>query len=256
MRVARVVVHADVTSFRHPFFVTGRQPTFDMPPPSTIHGHCASALGRWPDPLTFFFGLHFTYRSRGQDLEHQHIAQPLSPRTTTRIRTLDGDVRATTEITIQPVPREFLFDVNMTLYLPTAVGAAFRSPTYTVILGRSQDLAEVVSIDEIDLERAGRARVEHTLLPWSVRPCLHFGSTLLLTKYISEPPERRATFERYVVLHEPAFYGEGADPNRAFLQVEGVSFDDLWVDPTIVDDDGFARGVWIHRIADEAPADA
>jgi CRISPR-associated protein Cas5t len=236
MQVVRVLVHADVTSFRHPFFVTGRQPTFDIPPPSTIHGHCASALGRWPDPSSFFFGLHFSYRSRGQDLEHQHIAKVRG---------------ATSEITIQPVPRDFLFDVNMTLYLPADIGIAFRSPTYTVVLGRSQDLGQVVSVDEIDLERPSRARVEHTILPWSIRPCLSFGSTVLLTKYISEPPERHATFERYVVLHEPVFYGEGADPNRSFLRVENISFDDLWIDPTIVDDDGFSRGVWIHRIAGE-----
>lgn len=252
MRVARIVIHADVTSFRHPFFVTGRQPTSDIPPPSTILGHCASALGRWPDPSAFFFGLHFIYRSRGQDLEHQHVAQALSPRTTTRVQTLEGEVRATTEITVQPVPRDFLFDVTMTLYLPMDIGAAFRSPTYTVVLGRSQDLAEVVSIDEIELERPGQARVEHTLLPWSVRPCLYLGSTVLLTKYISEPPERHAQFERYVALHEPIFYGEGADPNRSFLRVEDISFEDLWIDPTIVDEDGFARGVWIHRIAEEA----
>ncbi len=251
MRVARIVVHADVTSFRHPFFVTGRQPSFDLPPPSTIHGHCASALGFWPDPTTFFFGLHFLYRSRAQDLEHQHVTQALSPRTTTRVKTPEGEVRATTEITIQPVPRDFLFDVTMTLYLPVDVGQAFRSPTYTVVLGRSQDLAEVISIDEVELERPGRARVEHTLLPWSVRPCLYAGSTALLTKYISEPPERRAIFERYVALHEPIFYGEGADPNRSFLRVQGISFEDLWIDPTIIDEDGFARGVWIHRIAEK-----
>jgi CRISPR-associated protein Cas5t len=139
----------------------------------------------------------------------------------------------------------------MTLYLPMDLGTAFRSPAYTVVLGRSQDLAEVVSIDEIELERPGQARIEHTLLPWSVRPCLYLGSTVLLTKYISQPPERHTQFERYVALHEPIFYGEGVDPNRSFLRVEGISLEDLWIDPTIVDEDEFARGVWIHRIAEE-----
>ncbi len=136
MRVAKTIIHADVASFRHPFFVTGRQPTSDIPPPSTIHGHCASALGHWPDLSTFFFGLHFSYRSRGQDLEHQHISQPLSPRTTLHIPTLQGEARATTELTIQPVARDFLFDVHMTLYLPIDIGIAFKSPMYSVVLGR------------------------------------------------------------------------------------------------------------------------
>ena len=101
MRVARVEIRADVTSFRYPFFVTGRQPTFDMPPPSTIHGHCASALGEWPDPKSFFFGLAFRYRARGEDLEHQHLATALGPNTRTMVGTLSGPERATTEISIQ-----------------------------------------------------------------------------------------------------------------------------------------------------------
>src|SRR2546425_5315575 len=99
MRVTRVVVEAPVTSFRHPFFVTGRQLTFDFPPPSTILGHCASALGKWPDPATFFFGLHFTSRARAGDLEHQHITAALPLGTQTKVPTPEGPVRATTEIT-------------------------------------------------------------------------------------------------------------------------------------------------------------
>ena len=251
MKVVRVIIRADVTSFRHPFFVTGRQPTSDMPPPSTIYGHCASALGDWPNQSEFFFGIHFMYRSRGQDLKHQHIAEALSPRTLTRVRTPHGDERATTSITVQPVSRDFLFGVTMTLYLPFELGQAFRAPVYPVVLGRSQDLAEIVSVEEITLERVARARVEHTLLPFFVRPYLGFGSTVLLSRYISPPPERYAYFERYIVLHDSVFWGEGADPNQSFIQFEGVTFDDLLVDPTIVDDEGFARGVWIHRITGE-----
>src|SRR5436190_11664575 len=122
MHVTRVVVEATVTSFRHPFFVTGRQLTFDFPPPSTIFGHCASVIGEWPDPATFFFGLHFTSRARAGDLEHQHITAALPSRTKTMVLTPGGPVRATTEVTVQPVWRDFLFDARMTLYLPREIG--------------------------------------------------------------------------------------------------------------------------------------
>ncbi len=250
MRAAKVVVHADVTSFRHPFFVTGRQPTFDMPPPSTIHGHCASALGDWPDPRSFFFGLRFTARSRASDLEHQHLAQALGAKAKTKVVTPEGEVRATTEVGIQPVLRDFLFDCWLTLYLPPALGAAFRAPAFPVVLGRSQDLAEVVSVQEIELERAPRIRLEHTLLPRNLRPCVRFGATVLLTRYIAEPPKREASFAQYIALREPVFLGEGANENRAFLRVPDIGLDDLWVDPAHADDEGFARGVWIHRLVD------
>lgn len=260
LRVARVTVFAPVTSFRHPFFVVGAQPTFDMPPPSTVHGHCASALGRWPDPRTFYFGIHFTFRSRVRDLEHQHITSALGPKAKTMVQSAVGPVRATTEITVQPVVREMLFGATMTLYVDPSVGEAFRAPVFPVTLGRSQDLAEVVEVAEVTLERPGRARIEHTLLPRAVRPCVRFGATVLLSRHITEPPEREATFAQYIVLHEPVFFGDGGDSTRSFVdpgrdrldRVEGISLDDLYVDPTITDDDGFARAVWIHRLTDPA----
>lgn len=248
MRVARVLIHANVTSFRHPFFVTGRQPGFDFPPPSTVHGHCASALGRWPDPATFHFGLHFTFKARASDLEHQHLTQALGPRSRRMIRTPHGETRATTEASVQPVWRDLLFDCQLTLYLPVDLATGFRSPVFPVVLGRSQDLAEVLAVDEVELTRPVRARLEHTLLPRAVRPCVRFGATVLLTRYVSPPPEREAAFAQYIALREPVFLGEGANENRLFLTVPGIDLKPLWVDESHVDDDGFARGVWIHRL--------
>lgn len=251
MRAARVVVSAQMTSFRHPFFVTGRQPTFAMPPPSTVFGHCASALGRWPNVEGFWFGIHFTWRARVDDREHQHIASALGGRAKTMVATATGPQRATTEITVQPVLREILFDAVMTLYLPPDLGAAFRSPAHTVVLGRSQDLAEVRGVDEVELVPAERVRIEHTILPWSVRPCVRQGSTVLLSRRIGEPPGRETEFARYVVVREPVFFGSGADASRAFVSIEGVSVDGLWCDPDprLRDENDWPRGFFIHRIS-------
>jgi CRISPR-associated protein Cas5t len=251
-RVTRVTVRAPVTSFRHPFFVVGRQPSFDIPPPSTVHGLCASALGHWPDPGAFYFGIHFTFRAKARDLEHQHIASALGPKAKTFVPTEQGPARATTEITVQPVVREMLFDVTMTLYLDPMVGEGFRAPVFPVTLGRSQDLAEVVSVEEVTLERPVRARLEHTLLPRAVRPCVRFGATVLLTRHVSEPPERSATFAQYIVLHEPVFFGGPPDTTRTFDKVGGIAVDDLYCDPAVTDEEGFSRGVWLHRLVDPA----
>lgn len=253
MRVARVTVHAPVTSFRHPFFVTGHQPTFLMPPPSTVFGHCASALGRWPEPEQFWFGIHFTFAGRGDDLEHQHVTEAVVERTRTKVPTPEGDRPAVVQVMVQPVRRDFLFDTTMTLYLDPCFAPAFRAPVFPVVLGRSQDLAEVRAVEEVVLEKPARARVEHTLLPAELRPCVRFGNTVLLSRYIGPAPERETTFARYIVLHEPVFFGEEPASTRSFDHVEGVALDDLWCDPTVVDDEGFPRGVWIHRIV-ERPA--
>jgi CRISPR-associated protein Cas5t len=143
-----------------------------------------------------------------------------------------------------------LFDAKMTLYLDPPVGEAFRAPVFPMTLGRSQDLAEVIDVQEITLERPTRARIEHTLLPRAVRPCVRFGATVLLSRHVSEPPERNATFAQYIVLHEPVFFGGNLDSTRSFDRVEGIALNDLFCDPTIADDDGFTRAVWIHRLMD------
>jgi hypothetical protein len=150
------------------------------------------------------------------------------------------------------VRHDFLFGTRMTLYLPPEIGAAFRSPAHTVVLGRSQDLAEIVEVKDLSLERPQRARIEHTILPLSLRPCIRFGTTVLLTRHITEPPAREASFAQYIALREHVHLGEGADPNRAFVTVEGIPLDDLWVDTEHQDDDGFQRGVWIHRLTDSS----
>ncbi|MGH9336325.1 MAG: hypothetical protein ACRD21_21520, partial [Vicinamibacteria bacterium] len=171
-------------------------------------------------------------------------------RAKTMISIPDGEARASTEIRIQPVLRDFLFDCQLTLYLPTELAGAFRSPVFPVVLGRSQDLAEVVSVEEVELTRPGRARLAHTLLPQYVRPCVRFGPTVLLSRRIEPLPKRDAVFAQYIALHEPVFIGEGANPNRAFMNVPGIDLDPLWIDPTHADDEAFARGVWIHRLVD------
>jgi|YNPNPStandDraft_1061719.scaffolds.fasta_scaffold06280_4 CRISPR-associated protein Cas5t len=248
MRAAKVVIGAATASFRHPFFVVGRQPTFDMPPPSTIFGHCASALGRWPARSEFWFGIHFTFRSRARDLEHQHVTTSLSQASRIFVPTAEGPARATTEVSVQPVLRDFLFGVRMTLYLPLVFADAFRNPVYPVVLGRSQDLAEIERVEEIDLVVHDRARLEHTLLPQSLRPGVTAGTTALLSRFVGEPPERPAEFAQYIILHEPVFVGGPGDSPRTFIHFDGADLGALRCDPTERDDEGYYRGVWIHRL--------
>ena len=137
---------------------------------------------------------------------------------------LDGDARDDDKVVVQPVLREFLFDVTMTIYLDPSLGTAFRCPVFPVTLGRSQDLAEIVAVEPLELLKSPRARLEHTLLPRALRPCVRFGSTVLLSRHISKPPKREATFAQYIVLHEPVLLGGPPDTTRTFERVEGVGF--------------------------------
>jgi len=243
--VVKVVIQAPTTSFRYPHFLIGRQPTFDMPPPSTIYGHVASALGELPPPDSFRFGYDFRFASKAKDLEHQHIITAASKRS-----------GASVEVTVQPHWRDFLFKPQLTLYLDNlALGAAFRSPVFCVILGRSQDLAEIVSVEDIELEEQAGAYFVNTLLPFSYRPSVGFGVTVLMPRFIEPPPERRAHFERFIALRDVVYGGEieARDMPRRLILRAGQQAK-WWVDPRTPKDRGVHRAVVFHSCAIEAEA--
>src|SRR2546429_5369568 len=141
MHVLKVVAEGLTTSFRRPHFMHGIQPTFRMPPPATIYGHICSALGEVIPPEGVAFAYHFISRIGFDDIEHTHVLNISSGKLpgTKYSKVLEGRVN--------PFKRELLFQPKLTLYLnhPEWIDA-FRSPHYTVVLGRSQDLFTYTSL--------------------------------------------------------------------------------------------------------------
>jgi CRISPR-associated protein Cas5t len=222
-----------------------------MPPPSTIYGHVASAVGELIPPESFRFGYAFEFQSRASDLEHQHVISPGGSRQNFSVGIIKFPVSV--EAVVQPHLRDFLFKPRLTLYLdPPDLASAFRTPVFCVILGRSQDLAQIVSVEETDLEQASGAYLEHTLLPFSFRALVRFGVTVLMPRYIEPPPERRAHFERFISLRERLFAGivdqGGALGNRRLIEREGARGQWL-VDRSTPAHHGVHRAVVFHSCA-------
>ena len=226
MECLKIEVEAPVCSFRMPHFLVGNQLTYSMPPPSTIFGLVASALGWWPEPQEFEFAYHFRSAGRAFDLEHQHIVSVSSGK-------LPGSgIPKTIQGSIQPIPREFLFDAKLTLYLnrPDWRGQ-FCCPAFAVVLGRSQDLADFTSVDVIELEQSREFGLEHTLLPSTWRPRTGRGSTTWMPRYIGQGPEREAAFASYIELADWVFQKEGEESSRQLLRYGSAEL--LHVDGTV-----------------------
>jgi CRISPR-associated protein Cas5t len=246
MRVLRVSIEAPITSFRHPHFLIGRQLTYEMPPPSTIYGHVMSAVGElWP-PKSIEFGYHFKFKAKARDLEHQHILSRKA-----------GKTKVSYDITVQPHQRDFLFDCSLTLYLKSErleeLRNAFRQPVFCVNLGRSQDLASIRRVEEIELAVADSCYLESTLLPFeSMRLRTGRGITAVMPKYIGPPPLRDPLFERYVVLQQRIFAGplaqipSIAEVDRMLKRADAADSDAWLVDASTGDDRGMRRGVVFH----------
>jgi CRISPR-associated protein Cas5t len=253
MHAVRVVLEGTTTSFRFPHFLVGRQPTFPMPPPSTIYGHICSALGELVDPASLQFAYHFQYTGRADDVEAAHLLELGSGR-------MDRALGApkNVEATLNPLRREVLLHPRLTLYVSSTetagltldrLQAAFREPYYCVALGRSQDLAAYRSVDRVDLVQAPGAYFEGTLLPWEYRWRTGQGIPLLLPRHLDPNDRQVVHWASYVVLERRIFLappGEEGTLAPASRLRRLAADEQVWVDRDSPPVRGLHRAVVWH----------
>jgi CRISPR-associated protein Cas5t len=217
MRVLKVIAEGLTTSFRYPQFMQQIHPSYPMPPPATIYGHIASALGEWFDPRGVQFAYRFTYSARVKDMEHIIVlsASTGNLKETKIPKVLEGN--------INPFAREMFFQPRLTLYINRPEWeSAFRSPRYAVVLGRSQDLFTYSDVSVIELQQADQAYFEHTLLPYSATRYTNRGFALLMPRYVDYANRRRPDFANYFVVQERIrsqsdFLWFGEQPQETYL---------------------------------------
>jgi len=195
VKLLRIEGEGITTSFRYPFFMMGRHPTFPMPPPATIYGHVCSSVGEWVNPEGLQFGYWFSCAGHGLDLEHIHLLGA-----STGSFELDGrQYPKRAEGNVNPFKRDLLFQPRLTLYLnrPDWV-EAFRSPHYPVVLGRSQDLFTYTDVRVIDAEEAP-AYVENTILPFGFEAWGR-GTSVVMPRFIDYERGREVEFEPYLAV--------------------------------------------------------
>jgi len=201
--VVKVIMRGAVTSFRYPHFIQGVQPTYEMPPPSTLYGHLCSATGQIEPREGIEFAVHFTYAAKQRDIEHTHLSIPY--------------------VQANPFQRELLFFPRLTLYIsPPEYESAFRAPYYPVVLGRSQDLMTYESVRRVTLQLADRAYFEHTLIPQ--RRAVDFQRSIAVTmaRFI-QPESREPEWGQYAILKDRGPYPMDDLP-------DGATFDPVWID--------------------------
>jgi hypothetical protein len=101
-------------------------------------------------------------------------------------------------------------------------------------------------VEEIELETATGTYFENTLLPFSWRGKTPFGTTVLMPRFISPPPDREPMFAQFIALRRgERLYGGDAqiplDDRRRLLRYDES---ERWlVDPKSPVDAGVHRGV-------------
>jgi len=177
-------------SFRYPMFVVSYQPTYPVPPISTIYGLLSAAKGSKVQPQDLNIGYTFTSEGKGVDLE----------------RIYEYGVKKIQKTNI--VQREFLFDCHLTIYLSdTNFAKFFKNPAYTLLLGRQPDLAFVRSIKKIDLEKKNGVEINHTMVPFTGEIP---GQIISLPSDYTDTAERKPLNVRsYAIVTSPQHLREG-----------------------------------------------
>lgn len=153
MLVKRVLLRGWTTSFRYPRLIAGSQPSLKAPPPSTVYGLVSAAVGRPITPEETQIGYVFRYLASYLDLE---AIQKVS-------RKENGSFEKT--FTPDIVLREVLFDWSLFLYCQPQIASAFEDPYFALLLGRSSDLASVVSSESVSITHETEAIVGGTMFP-------------------------------------------------------------------------------------------
>jgi len=198
MKVLRVHITGWVTSFRNPLFISGFQPTLPMPPLSAIYGLLTAAKGDWVTPYDAAIGFVFQSRGKAVDLEtvYEFKGKPKPNIKEIELTGVKSNINR----------REFLVEPELYLYTPDMwLRDAFERPRYTLLLGRSSDLATVKSIAEIELESKPETTYRDTLLPFP-DPQLYGQVQALPTHFTAEIPRRPCGTRAYCLVTEPIQY--------------------------------------------------
>ncbi|WNY26329.1 type I-B CRISPR-associated protein Cas5b [Methanolapillus ohkumae] len=156
MKQYRIKISSWTAGFRYPNLISGRQPTLDVPPISTVLGLINAAAGKYIHYAQLKLGYYFEYEAKAVDLEtiyqyelHDKGYPINSPKSNV-------------------MNREFLFNCRLFIYTndPQIVDY-LKNPYYSLLLGRSGDLATVEQIEEVELtEKTNATNIKGQIVPF------------------------------------------------------------------------------------------
>lgn len=157
MRFYRVKISSWTSSFRYPNVISGYQPTLEVPPISTVLGLINACAGSYMEHKNTMIGYYFEYGSKGTDLETIYQFEA------------DNKGAPKNKVKSNVLRREFLYDCDLFLYLTdTTIVEHLRHPCYSILLGRSNDLATIEKIEEVDLYEVENAcKIKGQVIPFN-----------------------------------------------------------------------------------------
>lgn len=154
MKLLHLKIRGLTASFRHPVSISGFQITLQTPLYPTLLGLLSCCAGRQVLPEETKIGFNFHHKGIGKDLER--IQRWSLTNNKAKVNSKGPAIRT----------REFLLAPSLDLYLSNLnFHKIMESPQGIPVLGRSQDIAWIDKIEEINVSPIKNGKVAGTLIP-------------------------------------------------------------------------------------------
>jgi len=224
MNLFSIDIRSWTSSFRYPNLISGIQPTLEVPPISTVLGLINSAAGKYITYKRLTIGYYFEFQGKETDLETIYMID-------------SNKGKATNYAKSNVLKREFLFDNLLRLYVTDeAIVDFLKSPAYSLVLGRMNDLAsvDVAGIKLLDLEEVKFAsKIKGQIIPFANNYLP--GVIQALPKYFSNSiPRQNLGTESYSILNHNAkvssnlnAYRDNINGKEVDIYLHQIDFDKL-----------------------------
>jgi CRISPR-associated protein Cas5t len=156
MKLLHIRLQGWTATFRLPLLYTGTGLTAPVPPYSTLLGLMGSVAGR---------EIHFGETRIGYEFRSEGVALDLEKTERLQMNTTTRRLRPQPERGI--AKRQFHVRPQLDLYLDNLdFRTAFEEPQNPPCLGRSQDVAWITTVEEVDAEPVTEGIVRGTLIPF------------------------------------------------------------------------------------------
>jgi CRISPR-associated protein Cas5t len=137
--------------------MSGYQPTLLVPPISTVLGLLNACSGKYLEHKKLSLGYYFYYAAKSVDLE-----------TIYQIELNDKGIPKN-QVKSNIIKREFMFDCHLIIYLKDSqLIDYFRKPVFQILLGRSNDMASIDKIEQIELQEINKAnKIRGQIVPFT-----------------------------------------------------------------------------------------
>jgi len=204
MKLLHINIKAWTATFRLPLLYSGTGLTSPVPPYSTILGLIGSVLGKEVSPDESRIG--FVFKSAGVAIDIE----------TTQLLYVDDKGRLKPQKDTAIAKRQFHVRPELDLYLDKlSFKTYFEYPANCLYLGRSQDLAWISTVEEIQGEPAEEGIVRGTLIPFPEPNAA--GLILLLPDYFDNSDYGYTRETGKLVKYQAIKYDTPAKIKRSYL---------------------------------------